>query len=929
MQAIFNTSLSGVNACYIQYLRGSNLLKVADANGSNWSSGIVPGVSGTTGNFNPYCTINGIGSSVSASGAQISVTASITFQPAFAGAKSNYLIAYDQYGLNSGWQPVGTWTIPSPPALTITTDSLSGGTVGASYGATLAASGGIPGYTWTLAGGALPSGLSLSSSGVISGTPTGAGTSSFTVRVTDSASATTTKALSISVLQGLTITTSSPLPSGTVGVSYSGTLAASGGAPGYTWTTTGGALPSGLSLSSTGTISGTPTAAGTSNFTVKVTDSASATATKALSVNVVSGLAITTSWRLSGGIVGASYSTTLAASGGTPGYTWAIASGALPSGLSLSTGGTISGAPTSAGTSNFTVQVTDSVAATTAKALSISVVQGLTITTPAQLPSGALGVQYSATLAANGGTPAYTWAMAGGALPSGLNLSSNGTISGTPSVAGSSSFTVRVTDSASATATLPLSLSVTSVGLSITTTSFPVATVGVSFGAQPTAIGGTQPFTWTVASGAVPAGLTLSSSGALAGTPSSAGTSVFTVRVTDSASATATRLLSLTVSAAGSQVRTVEYIRGGGRVIAIENSGTGPLLSCAAVNLGVVNTYFSSGTPTVTGGTPPYTFSLATGSLLGLSLNSSTGSVSGTPTAAGNFSIQVRDANNVPGSTCPFLIAQPTLTISTTALSGGQVGNSYSATLSATGGTPGYTWAVSGGALPSGLSLYSNGTISGTPSSQGTFNFTVRVTDSTSATATQPLSITVSPAGYANLYISTSSLRVYDPWALWMYSNIPNSSFTLCVTIDNVSQGCRNDYQPTNGSGYWTLSGTTPRQTGVWREWVVFPNGTTSNTIVFTVSDWATLSISSSTLHTNDPWTLWVSSSIPNTLFRICANINNGGWSCTPYQYSTGGAGSQTLNGTTPAQPGNWEERAEFLGLTTTSNSVYFTVINP
>lgn len=112
-----------MNACYVQYLRGANLLKVADVNGTSWSNGIAPGSSDTTGNFNPYCTINGIGSGFSVSGAQLLVTASITFQPAFAGAKNNYLIAYDQYGLNSGWQQVGTWTVGvtpvTPPVWTI------------------------------------------------------------------------------------------------------------------------------------------------------------------------------------------------------------------------------------------------------------------------------------------------------------------------------------------------------------------------------------------------------------------------------------------------------------------------------------------------------------------------------------------------------------------------------------------------------------------------------------------------------------------------------------------------------------------------------------------------------------------------------------------------------------------------------------------
>src|SRR5207248_5729553 len=111
---------------------------------------------------------------------------------------------------------------------------------------------------------------SRAADGTISGTPTAGGTSNFTVQVKDSSNVTATKALSIMIAAPtLTVTTSS-LPSGTVGVGYSQTVAATGGTGGYTWLTTTGSLPAGLSLAAGGAISGTPTAAGTSNFTVQV-----------------------------------------------------------------------------------------------------------------------------------------------------------------------------------------------------------------------------------------------------------------------------------------------------------------------------------------------------------------------------------------------------------------------------------------------------------------------------------------------------------------------------------------------------------------------------------------------------------------------------------------------------------------------------------
>ena len=158
----------------------------------------------------------------------------------------------------------------------ITTTSLPGATTGAAYEVTLAASGGVAPYTWSVTSGSLPGGLSLdSSTGLISGTPTASGTYGFTVAVTDSGNPArmTSSRLSITVAAPLVITTTS-LPGATTGAAYEVTLAASGGVAPYTWSVTSGSLPGGLSLdSSTGLISGTPTASGTYGFTVAVTDS--------------------------------------------------------------------------------------------------------------------------------------------------------------------------------------------------------------------------------------------------------------------------------------------------------------------------------------------------------------------------------------------------------------------------------------------------------------------------------------------------------------------------------------------------------------------------------------------------------------------------------------------------------------------------------
>ena len=355
--------------------------------------------------------------------------------------------------------PAIVGALPSP--LTVSTASLPNGEVGSAYSQTLAATGGTSPYTWAITVGTLPAGLTLNTStGVISGTPTTAGTSSFTAAVTDSAAATATAALSITVNAAVSITTAS-LPTGEIGSAYSQTLAASDGITPYTWSISVGTLPAGLSLNaSTGVISGTPTAVGTTAFTAMVTDSAAHSATKALSITVNDNLAVATV-SLANGATGVAYSQTLTASGGVAPFTWSMSVGTLSAGLSLNgSTGVISGTPTGTGTSSFTVKVTDSLTRTAVAALSITINSGIAVATTS-LPGGTVGTAYSQTLMAAGGTAPDTWSTSAGSLPSGLSLNgSTGVISGMPTTAQTATFTVMVTDSAAHTATQALSITI-------------------------------------------------------------------------------------------------------------------------------------------------------------------------------------------------------------------------------------------------------------------------------------------------------------------------------------------------------------------------------------------------------------------------------------------------------------------------------------
>lgn len=180
---------------------------------------------------------------------------------------------------------------PTPVgALVIGSAALPLAVINVPYSATFAATGGLQPFTWALASGTLPPGLSISAAGVISGTPTTVGTANFKVKVTDSQTPSAAVDIaneSITVNSPLAITTSS-LTAGSVNVPYSGSAVASGGVPPYTWSITSGSMPAGLTLAASGSITGTPTSQGTSTFTVQVSDSETpaATATASLSLAI-------------------------------------------------------------------------------------------------------------------------------------------------------------------------------------------------------------------------------------------------------------------------------------------------------------------------------------------------------------------------------------------------------------------------------------------------------------------------------------------------------------------------------------------------------------------------------------------------------------------------------------------------------------------
>jgi hypothetical protein len=335
--------------------------------------------------------------------------------------------------------------------------------------------------------------------------------------------------------------------------------------------------------------------------------------------------------------------------------------------------------------------------------------QPLSIATAA-VPPATAGSAYAFTFAASGGRPPYQW-QASGSLPGSFTLNaSSGVLSGTPDRRGTFNITVQVADSAGATATANFALTVNVPPLAITTDSPLFNGITGNFYSQVfQASGGTPPYTWSIISGQAPAGLAFDAgAGALSGTPSAPGTYSLTVRVADSAALAVSKSFNITIDPPR---------------LTIVNG--------AVLPAGAAGTAYSQKL-SAAGGTPPYTWSMP-GTLAGLTLDGSTGVLSGTPPAPGSFAftVQVKDSAGLTATkalTLPVNPAQLTITTATN-LPDGRIGVAYALTMAAKGGVPPYSWSANG--LPDGLKLDAlTGAISGSPQAGGPLVFTVKVTDS-------------------------------------------------------------------------------------------------------------------------------------------------------------------------------------------------------
>jgi hypothetical protein len=259
----------------------------------------------------------------------------------------------------------------------------------------------------------------------------------------------------------------------------------------------------------------------------------------------------------------------------------------------------------------------------------------------------------------------------------------------------------------------------------------PNATAGTAYSQTLVASGGTAPYTYAVSAGTLPPGLTLSGAGQLAGNPTTAGSFTFTVTATDANGCAVTRVYTLVIGPQGCAALTI---------------------SPATLPAGILGVPYSQAI-SASGGTAPYQFSITGGVLPPALVLAPSGLLAGTPNLLGNFNFTVTavDAAGCPGSrdyaipmgppACPLITVQPAT------LPAGVVGAAYNQLITATGGTAPYAFTVTAGAPPTGLSLASTGSLSGTPSAVGTFAFTVTATDAASCPGSRPYSIPITAGG--------------------------------------------------------------------------------------------------------------------------------------------------------------------------------------
>ena len=573
---------------------------------------------------------------------------------------------------------------------------------------------GFPAPTFSEAG-SLPGGVTLSTGGVLSGTPTVSGPFPITITAANGITPNATQSFTLTVVTTGVAPAITSVNHATFTEGAAGTFTVTAtGSPAPTFSETG-SLPTGVLFSSAGVLSGTPTASGSFPVTITAANGITPNATQSFTLTVNAAPAITSAAATTFTEGTAGTFTVTATGFPAPSFTEA---GTLPAGVTLSTAGLLSGTPTATGPFPVTITAANGVTpnATQSFTLDVDAPPAITSVNHATFNAGTAGT-FTATAT---GFPPPTFTETG-ALPAGVTLTTGGVLSGTASAGGSFPITITAANGVTPNATQSFTLTVDAAP-AITSAALTTFTEGTAGTFTVTATGFPAP-SFTEA-GTLPAGVTLSTGGVLSGTPTASGPFPITITAANGITPNATQSFTLTVS----------------------TTGVAPIIT--SVNHATF-TKGTAGTFTVTAtGSPAPTFS-ETGSLPTGVLFSSAGVLSGTPTASGSFPVTITAANGItPNATQSFTLtvnAAPAITsAAATTFTEGTAGTF---TVTATGfPAPSFTEA---GTLPAGVTLSTGGVLSGTPTASGPFPITITAANGITPNATQSFTLTVSTTGVA------------------------------------------------------------------------------------------------------------------------------------------------------------------------------------
>ncbi|MFC1769732.1 putative Ig domain-containing protein, partial [Nitrospirota bacterium] len=628
-------------------------------------------------------------------------------------------------------------------------------------------------YTWSIVAGVLPAGVSLNpNTGVISGTPSSSGTSTFIVQVQDSQANASTEIYSITI-SDLNIFTDSVLPVASNGVSYKDVkIEVEGGTAPYSWLIDNpGSLPANLIFngvannnSSSAPITGIVNASeGTYKFTITVYDSSLILNVSKTFTLTVQELQITTTTLSDGALEIPYVGQTLVASGGRKPYLWSVIAGQMPGGLLLGAyTGRIDGTPSSLGETFFVVQVEDADGKKQSKTLSINI-SNMNILTDAVLPVAISNSFYATDIEVEGGSAPYTWWM---------DSISNGIINGidvefinssaTSSIAivnasiinasaqGTYPFTIYVKDSTDLSINKDFTLQVQN--LNIVTQELSDGARNVEYSQLLTGSGGAEPYSWSVVAGQLPLGLTLNSNtGRVEGTPANIGETSFIVELRDYKDRTKEQLFYIDISNLFIKTDSVlpVAINGASYAEKIEaEGGTAPY-----------SWWVDSGSYSTINGIGVDLINSASGAIVNAS------SIANTAEGSYPFTVYIEDSTNLRVNKDFTLKVQNLRIIDPTGGTafdptsgaiqlGGAVDEPYSQQLTASGGDYIYTWSIIAGSLPTGLLLNPvTGRIEGIPTNLGSSFFIVQVEDSAGLSVTEFFSIEI-----ADMVIKTDTV---------------------------------------------------------------------------------------------------------------------------------------------------------------------------